>query len=1447
MPVRVRLWARAKRTSRWFGYLFLTLLVLGGIGVIGLQLILATPSGQATLRRLLVTVLSNALQTEVELGALRLRGLAEVEAEHFILYDRACQPFIRARSLRLQWVPYAFWEGFWNGRQYFPVSYVDLEAPSVFIYKERHSGLTNVDRLFPKDTSASTEGPKRWWLSLRRLSLKNGTFRWVDSTAYPFTHEVGYLNYADLWLDSLFLESSLELSTGGKVWAAIHKLTGKEAYASLPIHHISLVLKAFPNKTLIPYLHVRLPHSELHGRGTFTHEGLDKLFRNTETKFFQAHLWGTLGWADVAAFAGTALPLQSQWTIDLQATGDLYRIKATRLRIELDACEYLVAEGEIIHYARPEKMRWQVRLHDAFVSWEGIYRTLPLIGLPKGIHTHLPLRLQAEHAGWLHQQQYTFTAYAPELQATGKLQKTDDWSYLLKVSFRNWEAQRWGLTLPLSELWGEAHLEAKGFDLAQLRGLLQAELHGRLPQGGRVQIAGHLNLEAGNAQGTWQAETPYGTFFYSGRLPLHEGSFYQGSGWFDGLSAELWGASGTCTGTFIVSGAGLPWTKGWANLILPNLSWLRENHTYFLNQVEVYLQNGCYYRLRGPGLSLAMQSEGDWLEGLQNWGRRWEIWQAEGLFPLALGSPTWRLSGELVLDNPVWLWLLGLPAQVELRGALGCLEIDEAHAECAISWDTLKWQDLYLAHGRLTLRKYADSLYIHAEAQEGSTYLKWHSLVLQSQSTSQSGLLNLYSIVGAMQDTFFLALSWQRAGASPLVQIQLDTLRSHFYLGHQLWTFRQGSMIEFDISQGLPIASLLEAQSRESSLGFRQGPEGLTLKVHQLPISPVLTSLGKEVPLEGRLSLGWEGQEEASFWVDMEALHYAGFAYPPIRLTGKLAEKALQFQGVVQELNNTYLQFRGRYNWQDTAAPMYVELRKFYLPARWLSPFLREHILNLRGSFQSRYLAISGKPTKPHVRGEILCDNLSFYLPFTRMVYAVEGFLLLRNDSIIFRSLELRESQFHRAHVDGSIILQEGFEPHLNLEIKITDPRFLLAVISPSSDAYLYGRAELEEGSLRIKGLWHTPQLEGYVRFGEGTELHMPLHTYQRSSSAHHVRFVGPTQPESLRQVIAPTGLDLHLHITSVPRTQFRIIFDERTGDEIAAQGSADLFLRIDREGKINLAGSYEIQRGEYRINLQGVASKRLVLEPGGTISWDGDLYSGRLHLTALYRASTNLQQIDTAFFQTVPVELRVLVRGTLLAPLMNFTIDIPSLGGSATPLVNLFLQRLRNDEQERNRQVFALLMLGTFVPMEQGFGSRQVRSGVSSTLAEFLSAQLAGWVGQTLGNEVGVSFSVGQRNELLAQLRLNLGQRLTIERDGILVGPGSNNPTLGNLSARYRLLPRRFSEPTDWQLEVEGFSRQTFLWGAVGATSQGAGIRLRKGFFLPERRRRRSLVSAGE
>ncbi|MCX8113320.1 MAG: translocation/assembly module TamB [Bacteroidia bacterium] len=1441
MPVRLRLWARV---LRWLSGFFLwaggSILLLWLGFILGLHLFLSSDRGQALMRQWAIGLLSDALETEVELQRLRISGLAHLSLEGFVLYDKACHPFIRVQELRLAWYPSAFWRGFWNGRLHIPFSSLNLQNPEVYIYTEKASGLTNVDRLF---SSSDTTPPKetRWEVSLASLTLRGGRFRWIDSTAKEnqLIPRYGWLRYEHLFIDSLELESAVEWRANRYLFAQLKRLSLFERNSQTKLPSLELTLQGYPDSTIIPHFYIRLERTTITGRARFPYEGFDKLFRDTETKLFYAQLQGQIDWADIATFVGDSLPLRGKWDINLRLRGDLYHFHAERLWLSPSPNEFIEGVGEIVHYARPAAMEWKLTIQEAVLSLSSVHNALPdIVHLPDIIQTSHAWRIRGSHTGRL--SRYTADIETPELSFSLYMERDTVWRYDLKVQLAQWNPSTLFVETPVQAVSGTTTLTGQGFSVRDLKVDVTANLSALDKEARPWHLETRSQVQAIQASGFFALETPYGNLRYRGSMPIDDIGSYEGEGTFASVAAQSWGSQGWLNGTFTLKGRGFPWEEGQATLCLSNILWRWADTSYSLGNLNLGIQNGKTCRAQGEALSIFCTADGTWMHALPLWFHRWI--RGDTSFSDSLLS-RWSLRGEVLIQDPKWFHLLGLSQRIFLHNLRSYfkVEADSSAPKGVIHLisDTLRLEDIQIFSPHLTLYLSGDSLQVELGSTEGQAYLAYEALHLHLIGTWREGTGALEGLLAERIDTTELRFSWHRTADTLLLQIEPRT--SSLTLGRYRWSFIEIAPILIDLQNGDWSLNELSLAGQETRFRLSRLNGKLSLSIHHFPIALGAILLGIHAPLEGQLSLYWHEYEGGpQFALDIDSLQYEGQAYPSIQASGESYGDSIPFQIALRQGDVSFVQARGVYVLKDTINPLYAELRSLRIPAEWLNPFLNDYIQNLRGLFVSQRVIIRGKPERPLIFGEVFCNKLTFYMPITHVLYTVEGVLRLRGDTIIFPGVELRESRMKRSQITGYIALRQWSSPYLNLSLQVRDKPFLLAASSATTEAYIYGRADLEQGSFSITGPWNQPNVRGEVVFSNSTDITLPLRTYERSTGAEHVRFLKPVDTfQSFPQLTAPVGVDVRVAIRSLPETRFRLLFDERTGDEITAQGSANLLLSINRSGQTSLAGSYEVQGGEYRVNLQGIASKKLLLEPGSRITWDGDLYQGQMDLTATYRTFTSLRMIDTSFTYTLPVELKIFVRGALLSPTMKFEIDIPSLSGSPTPMVNLFLQRLATDEQERNRQVFALLVLGTFVPLEQGVGTQQVSSGVSSTLAEFLSAQLANWVGYTLGSQVGVSFALGEWNELSARLRLSLGQRFTLERDGVLIGPGQNTAALGNLSARYRLFPKRVTQPTQWQLEAEGFSRQTFMWGAAGATSQGAGLRLRKSFYLPERRRR--------
>ncbi|MDW8417107.1 MAG: translocation/assembly module TamB domain-containing protein [Bacteroidia bacterium] len=1443
MPVRVRLWARL---IRGLGKALLRVLLVGGLVwiaiLIGIQVILSTERGQSLIRRQLVHLLSDALETEVEIQKLRLSGIAEITLEGFVLYDKACQPFIRADELRVSWYPSAFWRGLWAGRWRIPFSSLRLIKPLVFIYTEKASKMTNVDRLFAtSDTTPSKATP--WKASLPFIEIQNGKLVWIDSTlpTPEILPKAGFLRYGHLRMDSLFLKAGVEWTGEGYLFAQVNNLSLVEANSHIRIAQLNLTLQAYPDSTRISDLFIQLPKSKITGAGYFPHEGLDKLFKDTETKLFYAEIAGQIDWDEIAAFAGNSLPLRGTWQANIKLHGDLYRFHAESFELHLSPNAFIKGSGEIIHYAKPKLTYWNLPTIEAEFSLADLAACIPDIGpLPSYLETSQIWKIWGRHTG-------RFGFYTADIHTTGAhlqgtLQKDSTWSYSLDAEFSDWQLSSAVRQSSIDTISGKIHLSGTDFNIQRLKGELEAQMTLSDTSGKEWNVAARATLQEGMANGSFTLGSLYGTLRYVGQLPLIPTGSYVGEGTLTGISARLWGGEGTVEGRFEVTGKEIPWEKGYAKVSMEELYWRWADTTYNLGPAVLSIQSGSIYEFQAAGLTLRWRGEGAWFQALPQWINHWTA--NDTLYQDSLPA-SWAVQGQLSLRDPIWTDIAGLPLDLSIHDLSVhiALQAENKAPKGSINWnaDSIKYNKLTLYSPYLKVSLNGDSIEGELSSVRGDIYVKYEALHSSLHGTWRRGTLSLHTLFQERSDTAALALLWEYF--PPRLRVYVDTTSSILILGGRAWHFFQAEPLSIDVERGDWKAEKLKLEGQGAQITLSHTEGKLFISVLNFPIDAGTHLFGLDIPLRGQASLLWQDQENGPrFSIEIDSLQYENQKYPYIQVLGEPADDSVAFQIAVQEGNTPFLTGRGIYSLKDTLSPLYADLRSVRVPVLWLTPFLGEYIRNAKGTFIAQRLILRGKPENPNIYGEVFCNNISFFVPLTRVSYVVDGALRLRGDTVFFPNVELREAQGKRSYINGLIALRGWTAPYLQLNLRLKDKPFLLAASSATTDAYLYGRAELENGNISITGPWTKPTLQGEVIFSSSTDLTLPLHTYERDIGAEHVRFISSrdttTKADSF---LAPTGVDIRVVIRSVPEARFRLLFDERTGDEIVAQGIANLLFSINRMGQMSLSGAYEIQSGEYRINLQGVASKRLLLEPGSRISWDGDLYQGQMNITATYRTFSSLRMIDTTFTHNVPVELKVSLQGNLLSPIMRFFIDIPSLSGTATPLVNLFLQRLSSDEQERNRQVFALLVLGSFIPMEQGFGSQQVRSGVSSTLAEFISAQLASWVGQMLGSQVGVAFALGEWNELSAQLRISLGQRLTIERDGVLISPGQNTANIGNLSARYRLMPKRVTQPTQWQLEAEGFSRQSFMWGAAGATSQGAGLRLRKSFYLPERRERRS------
>ncbi len=320
-------------------------------------------------------------------------------------------------------------------------------------------------------------------------------------------------------------------------------------------------------------------------------------------------------------------------------------------------------------------------------------------------------------------------------------------------------------------------------------------------------------------------------------------------------------------------------------------------------------------------------------------------------------------------------------------------------------------------------------------------------------------------------------------------------------------------------------------------------------------------------------------------------------------------------------------------------------------------------------------------------------------------------------DGILFQDVVLVDSRGNRATISGNIFTADFSDYRFELDIRSTN--FMLMDTARRHNDTFYGRI-IVDSDIRIRGDQHLPVINADVGFKEGTDItiFVPEQDPEVIERAGIVEFVKMDEhhqpvreadevPDTLRSRVQ--GIDLTANIDVDLQTRVRVIIDEQAGDYLQVRGGGTLSFGIDRSGLLSLAGRYEITDGAYQMTFYEIARRRFDIRTGSNIMWTGDPMEAKIDITAMYTARA--QTVDLVadyiaddrrheFRRVLPYQVIMNMKGNLLAPDISFELDMPEeQRGALSGVPYQHVQRINENETERNKQVFALIVLNRFLP----------------------------------------------------------------------------------------------------------------------------------------------------
>jgi len=508
---------------------------------------------------------------------------------------------------------------------------------------------------------------------------------------------------------------------------------------------------------------------------------------------------------------------------------------------------------------------------------------------------------------------------------------------------------------------------------------------------------------------------------------------------------------------------------------------------------------------------------------------------------------------------------------------------------------------------------------------------------------------------------------------------------------------------------------------------------------------------------------------------------------------------------------------------------------------------------NLTGNFQ-----IAGNTSLPEISGELSFHNAFITPAFLNNPLELKNeSFQLKNDGIYFNSFTILDKDKHTAIIDGAVKMNQFNNFKFALTVNTKD--FLLFNTTSTDNQEFYGRMIIES-KIDVTGPMSLPVVNAKLKLKKGSNFTfaVPDDRLTTDKGEDVVEFeteanLNPILYRAEKKEIQKsnlTGFDVSSILEIDKEATLRLLLDPSSADSLVVKGNAALSFTIDRSGKMSLTGAYNLNDGSYMATLESFIKRKFDIDRGSTIIWNGDPVDAEISINARYlvRASpidlmgdqmAGINETDkNGYKQRYPFFVMLKLRGKILQPEISFEIQLPQNDkGILSGAVNQKLSMLNEDESALNKQVFALLVLGRFIPenplqTEYGGTSTLVRA----TVGKFLSQQLNQWSSKVLTG-VDVNFDIQSYNdyqtgEAQGRTQVDIGlkkqlfnERLSIQLGGTLDVEGekarqnSASNITGDVNVEYKLTK-------DGRYRLKGFRHNQYEGVIEGQLIEtGAGI----------------------
>lgn len=563
----------------------------------------------------------------------------------------------------------------------------------------------------------------------------------------------------------------------------------------------------------------------------------------------------------------------------------------------------------------------------------------------------------------------------------------------------------------------------------------------------------------------------------------------------------------------------------------------------------------------------------------------------------------------------------------------------------------------------------------------------------------------------------------------------------------------------------------------------------LNILFHQIDLNSLNTFIGGDIDLKGGLNGGLSVLDLYRRPLILADLKISGLGL----LDQPIGDASVQtvWDPVKEEVNagmlvnsgeKRILVANGIYNPGKDSLSVFTNFDHFSLLI--LQPLLGSTFAHFHGDATGK-VHLYGPMGHLQHEGALFASKAGLMLTDLQVNYTLNDSVRFAGDKIIFPQMRVVDDLGNSGIFNGTI--QHKSFSKMVYDLSVKSNKILAINTTSANNEQFYGKL-FGSGNLRITGKESDILIDGVARTEKGTEMNIFLEysaEAQQYDFLNFVNFKTRARNEIKKPTVPGSKLLMKFNVEITPEAKEQLIFNSKIGDIIRGQGSGNMQIEFDNNSNLSLYGEYTVEQGDYLFTLQNVINKKFEIQRGGTIQWNGDPQNAVVDLNAIYRLKASLSELFVNSTETadlnkrIPVLCKIALSKNLNNPEIKFDIELPSTESRINDEIRQFI----NSEEDMNKQILSLLVLGKFYTPEYLRGNFAAINNnlMGSTASELLSNQFSNWLSQ-INNDFDIGIKYRPGNQISKdEVELALGTQMFNDRVSINGNIGNNSSQRAN------------------------------------------------------------------